>query len=328
VSLFPNTTPAALIPILILSLAYLVDLLVGDPRWLPHPVVIIGKFISALDRAVRRPADSKLVARLKGCLFPLLIVGGTYLATCELLHLAALVSKWLSAALEVWLISTTIATKGLAQAGRGVYEALRAGDLPLARHRLSWIVGRDTDHLDAGEISRGGIETVAENIVDAVTSPLFFAFLGGAPLAMAYRAVNTLDSMVGYKNDKYLHLGWASARLDDLANYLPARLTLPFLVVSSYILKYNGRNTWLITRRDARVHPSPNSGITEAAVAGALNIQLGGHNTYGGVASFRAHMGDRTEAVAPGHIVQTIRLLYLTTALYLIALLALKALLW
>ncbi|PWK14818.1 adenosylcobinamide-phosphate synthase CbiB [Tumebacillus permanentifrigoris] len=316
-----------LIPLTVVLLAYLVDLLVGDPRWLPHPVVIIGTFISRLDRLVRRPADSKLVARLKGCLFPLLIVGGTYLVTFELLHLVALVSNWLAYALEVWLISTTIATKGLAQAGRGVYEALRAGDMPLARQRLSWIVGRDTDQLDAGEISRGGIETVAENIVDAVTSPLLYALLGGAPLAMAYRAVNTLDSMIGYKNEKYLHLGWASARLDDLANYVPARLTLPFLVVSSFILKYNGRNTWLMARRDASVHPSPNSGIAEAAVAGALNIQLGGHNTYGGVASFRAHMGDRIEATTAGHILQTIRLLYLSTALYLIALLAVKALL-
>ncbi|MBL0385824.1 cobalamin biosynthesis protein CobD [Tumebacillus sp. ITR2] len=317
-----------LFPIVILGLAYLVDLLVGDPGWFPHPVVIIGKFISRLDRLLRRSSDSKLIARLKGCLFPLLIVGGTYFITYELLHLAALLSKWLAYALEVWLISTTIATKGLAAAGRGVYEALKSGDLPLARQRLSWIVGRDTEHLDEGEISRGGIETVAENIVDAVTSPLFYAFLGGAPLAMAYRAVNTLDSMVGYKNEKYLHLGWASARLDDLANYLPARLTLPFLVASSLILKYNGRNTWFITLRDAAKHPSPNSGIAEAAVAGALDIQLGGHNTYGGVTSFRANMGDRTVDIAPTHILQTIRLLYLTTALYLIVLLAVKGLLW
>lgn len=319
------------LPLLLLVLAYLVDLLVGDPRWLPHPVVIIGKFISLLDRLLRRSTDSKWTARLKGCLFPLFIVGGTYLVTYELIHLATLVSKWLGYALEVWLISTTLATKGLAQAGRGVYDALQSGDLPLARQRLSWIVGRDTDRLEAVEISRGGIETVAENIVDAVTSPLFYALLGGAPLAMAYRAVNTLDSMVGYKNEKYLHLGFASARLDDLANYLPARLTLPFLVVSSFILKYNGRNTWLMARRDSRLHPSPNSGIAEAAVAGALDIQLGGLNYYGGVASFRAHMGDRREEIAPRHIVQTIRLLYAVTALYLIALLVVKGavmLLW
>ncbi|WP_238546142.1 adenosylcobinamide-phosphate synthase CbiB [Tumebacillus flagellatus] len=313
---------------LILPLAYLVDLFVGDPRWLPHPVVIIGKFVTRLDRLLRRASDSKRTARLKGCLFPLLIVGGTYFVTYELLHLASLLSKWLSYALEIWLISTTIATKGLAQAGRGVYEALKAGDLPLARQRLSWIVGRDTEHLDCGEISRGGIETVAENIVDAVTSPLFFACLGGAPLAMAYRAVNTLDSMIGYKNEKYLHLGWASARLDDFANWVPARLTLPFLVASSTILKYNGRNTWIIALRDSAKHPSPNSGIAEAAVAGALNIQLGGNNSYGGVPSFRAHMGDRGVDTAPRHILQTIRLLYLTTALYLLAMTAAQALLW
>lgn len=314
------------LPLFLLLLAYLVDLLVGDPRWIPHPVVIIGKCISALDRLLRRSGDSRLIGRLKGCLFPLLIIPGAFAATWVLIELASRVSPWLGAAMEIWLISTTIATKGLAEAGRGVFAALKKGDLPLARTRLSWIVGRDTQHLDEGEISRGAVETVAENIVDAVTSPLFYALLGGAPLAMAYRAANTLDSMVGYKNDKYLHLGWASARFDDLANCLPARLTVPFLVLAAFLLGQDGRHAWFIARRDARKHPSPNSGLSEAAVAGALHIRLGGFNTYGGVTSFRAYLGERMEETAPLHILQAVRLLYVTTALYLAALLGVKML--
>ncbi|MFD2171884.1 adenosylcobinamide-phosphate synthase CbiB [Tumebacillus lipolyticus] len=302
-----------------LALAYLIDLLVGDPRWLPHPVVWMGKAISKLDRLLAKRRGSKWEERAKGMLFPLLIAGGVFAVSFYLLQLLYSIHPWLGVGLEVWLISTTIAVKGLAEAGRGVYQALRQGDLALARQRLSWIVGRDTEHLDEREIARGGIETVAENIVDAVTAPLFFALLGGAPLALAYRAINTLDSMVGYKNEKYLHLGWASARLDDLANFIPARLTLPFLVLAA---GKGGGRAWRIGLRDARKHPSPNSGYSEAVVAGALQIRLGGENSYQGVRSFRAHLGDPLVEIEAKHIVQTIWLLYRSTFLYLMFLLA------
>lgn len=331
IDFLPLTSAPALDPtwlLLLLPLAYLLDLLIGDPRPIPHPVVLMGKAITRLDRllSVKRTtashAPDKWPTRLKGTLFPLLIVGGVYLLTETLLTLAAHASPWLRCALEIWLISTTIATKGLADAGRGVYTALLKKDLPLARQRLSRIVGRDTAHLDEPEIARGGIETVAENIVDAVTAPLFYALLGGAPLAMAYRAVNTLDSMVGYRNDKYLHLGWASARLDDLANCIPARLTMPFLVLAAALLGHNARLAWHTALRDARKHPSPNSGWSEAATAGALGIRLGGRNNYQGVESFRAHLGDPIHTISPAHIKNTIRLLYATTALYLLGLLA------
>jgi adenosylcobinamide-phosphate synthase len=310
--------------VVIVLLAYVVDLLVGDPRWIPHPVAIIGKGISRLDKLLRLGSQSKQAMRVKGCLFPIIIVGGVYLLTSGLVWLAFWVSPWLGYALEVWLISTTIATRGLAEAGYGVYKALMQGDLPLARQKLSWIVGRDTMNLDEQEVSRGGIETVAENIVDAVTSPLFYALIGGAPLAMAYRAVNTLDSMVGYKNEKYLHLGWASARLDDVANYVPARLTAPFLVLAALVLGYDAKQAWQITRRDARVHPSPNSGFSEAAAAGALGIRLGGLNYYQGVESFRQYMGDPREEIRAKHIVQTMYLLFASTVLYLLSGLAIR----
>lgn len=302
--------------LLLLAAAYLLDLLVGDPNWYPHPVILMGKVIKRLEKMLRLGATTPLALRLKGVLFPVVLVGGAFWITQQLIDWATYISPYLGWALEAWLIATTIAVKGLADAGRGIWHALQAGDLPLARQRLSWVVGRDTEHLDEREVTRGAVETVAENIVDAVTSPLFFACLGGAPLAMAYRAANTLDSMVGYKNEQYRDLGWASARFDDLMNFLPARLTLPFLILAASILKYNEWRTWIIAKRDARKHPSPNSGYAEAAVAGALGIRLGGENSYGGVVSFRAYLGDPLETLAPIHIKRTIRLLYVSTAFY------------
>ncbi len=188
------------------------------------------------------------------------------------------------------------------------------------------IVGRETSHLDEPEIVRGTVETVAENIVDAVISPLLYALIGGAPLAMAYRAVNTLDSMVGYKNEKYIHLGWASARLDDIANWIPARLTALLLTVSAFILRMNGRRAWRTMRRDARKHPSPNSGFPESTVAGALGIRLGGVNVYHGVESFRAYMGDALRPMESRDILLANRLLLTVSVLFvLLALLAVWA---
>jgi adenosylcobinamide-phosphate synthase len=181
------------------------------------------------------------------------------------------------------------------------------------------IVGRDTETLDEGEITRGTVETVAENIVDAILSPLFFALIGGAPLAMAYRAANTLDSMVGYKNDKYLDLGWASARFDDIANYIPARLSALFIAIASFLLRLPFRRPLRTAARYARLHPSPNSGFPESAVAGALGVQLGGLNYYKGVASDRARMGEPLQPLMAEHIRSTVRLMYASSALFVVA---------
>ncbi|WP_187118891.1 adenosylcobinamide-phosphate synthase CbiB [Bacillus marasmi] len=297
-------------------IAYLVDLVVGDPRFLPHPVVIIGKFISRLEKIIRKIFTREEQLKKAGLLFPLVIVGGTYLIVSLLIYGAGLIHEWLAIALEIWLISTTIAVKGLGEAGMEVYRHLKNNDLAEARKSLGMIVGRDTDHLDESEISRGTIETVAENIVDAIISPLFFAVIGGAPLAMAYRAVNTLDSMVGYKNEKYINLGWASARLDDVANFIPARLTAIVLLFAVWMKAFNVKNTFIMILRDARKHPSPNSGFTEAGVAGALGIQLGGLNYYGGIASNRAKMGEATRKINADDIINTIRIMMLTTFLF------------
>jgi len=300
-----------MIPIgLALIAAFIVDWIVGDPRWLPHPVVWIGKSIEAVEKGIRSVVSSDKAFKAAGVLLLVVVVGGSYLLVWGLLSLlTTFVHPLVSWGLAVWLISTTIATKGLADAGMEIYELLKLGSLDAARSALSMVVGRDTDQLDEKEISRGAVETVAENIVDAIVSPLFYAAIGGAPLAMAYRAVNTLDSMVGYKNERYQNLGWASARFDDLANYIPARIAGLLLIVVCWLIRWDAHDCYRVIRRDAHLHPSPNSGITESGVAGALGIQLGGINYYHGIASERAKMGDPLRVIEAEDIAKTVRLM-------------------
>lgn len=312
---------------LILAAAYLIDRVVGDPRSLPHPVVVIGWWIARLEAVIRAVVKREEHLKAAGILFPLLIAGGSYAVVWLVVWAAAWIHPVLAWLLSAWLISTTIATKGLADAGMEIAKHLAAGDFPAARRSLSMVVGRDTEHLDESEICRGAVETVAENIVDAIVSPLLYAAIGGAPLAMAYRAANTLDSMVGYKNEKYANLGWASARFDDVLNYIPARLTALLLVLASRLQGLDFRQCWRIVRRDAHLHPSPNSGLPEAAVAGALGVQLGGLNFYQGVPSDRTRMGDRHRPLAAADIHSTVRLMYLASLLCLAICLAIAALL-
>ena len=246
-----------------------------------------------------------------------MIVGGSWLFIFFLLQWSSSLNQWLGKALSIWLIYTTLAARGLAGAAKEVYSALVKGDLAEARRKVGWIVGRDTDKMDDRSVTRATVETVAENIVDGIISPMFYALIGGAPLAMAYRAVNTLDSMLGYKNERYIDFGRASARLDDLANYIPARLT-GCLLAAAFLFedasrKTDGHNPGF------RRHPSPNSGIPEAAVAGSLGIRLGGLNYYQGRESFRAYMGEDLVPLKPVHILQTVKLMYLTSVLMVLA---------
>ncbi|WP_019639279.1 adenosylcobinamide-phosphate synthase CbiB [Paenibacillus fonticola] len=301
----------------VLPVAYALDRLLGDPRWLPHPVVGMGKAIAAIEAAIRRLVKPR-AHRAAGLLLPLLVAGGSFAVTWAVLRLLAQVSPWLAALAEAALIATTIAAKGLRDAGMEVCGHLRRGDMPAARRALGMIVGRDTAQLPEPEVARGAVETVAENIVDAVISPLFFALLGGAPLAMAYRAVNTLDSMVGYKNEKYIDLGWASARLDDIANYIPARLSALLLIAAAWLLRFNAKGAAAMVRRDASSHPSPNSGYPESAVAGALGVRLGGENSYHGVVSFRAYMGDKTRELEADDIPKTSRMLFVVSDMFVL----------
>lgn len=296
-------------------LAYIIDRIVGDPRSFPHPVVWIGKAIRLLEKGIRKIVKKEESLKIAGLLFPVLIGGGVYGIVAALLYILGLWNHWLALITEIWLISTTIAAKGLGDAGLEIYRHLKDGDFTKARYSLSMVVGRDTEKLDEGEISRGAVETVAENIVDAIISPLFFALIGGAPLAMMYRAVNTLDSMVGYKNEKYQNLGWASARLDDVLNYIPARLTILFMLLACWLKKLDVKRSWRTIVRDAKGHPSPNSGIPEAAIAGALHIQLGGTNYYGGIVSHRAKMGDPERSIQKQDILATIHVMKLTSTI-------------
>jgi adenosylcobinamide-phosphate synthase len=302
--------------------AFLLELLWGDPRWLPHPVAGIGRCITWLEKGLRRlvalDRGTSLKVRLIGLLFPLVIAGGTYGLVWEITDFCYRWSRMAGVGSEMILIWLTIAPKGLAAAGNQIYRALMEGDMEKARRELAMVVGRDTEHLGSAEIVRGGVETVAENIVDAVISPLFYAVIGGAPLAFAYRAVNTLDAMVGYRNERYIDLGWASARLDDLANWLPARLTVIPMLMAALFLRLHPRSAWRVVRRDAHLHPSPNSGIPESLMAGALQIQLGGINYYQGQVSVRALLGDPLQQKTPLHLQLAVRMMWWTTALSII----------
>jgi adenosylcobinamide-phosphate synthase len=303
---------------LAVSIAYIIDLLVGDPPRLPHPVVYIGRLISALEGPLRpRSAGSPAASLWAGAFLAAVVVGASYLLTFLLLRLAFMIHPWLGAATEIWLISTALAARGLSGAARNVLRPLREGDLPGARLMVGRIVGRDTSAMDMTGVTRATVETVAENIVDGVVAPMFYALIGGAPLAMAYKAVNTLDSMVGYRDDRYLYFGRFSARLDDLANFLPARITGLLLLAAAWLTGRSAATALRTVLRDAGRHPSPNSGIPESAVAGALGVQLGGLNIYRGRESFRQYMGNPLHPLQPVHIRGAVDMMFLASFLAL-----------
>ena len=299
-------------------LAILMDRLIGDPRSNFHPVVMIGNLISFLESWLLKPQSARFIKNLAGALLVFLVLGTTYSLVWGIMELLAKLHPWAQFIGAGLLLSFTIAPDSLAKAGHEIHHYLLTGNLAEARRKVGWIVGRDTEQLTVAEVTRGTVETIAENIVDGIISPLFYFVIGGVPLAFLYRAVNTLDSMVGYKNDKYGDFGMVAARVDDVFNYIPARLTGILLVLAAIILRLNVRGTITAIWRDAAKHPSPNSGFAEAGVAGALGIRLGGLNYYGGVASKRAYMGEADIELAPIHIKQTIQIMYTATILFVI----------
>ena len=299
-------------------LAVIIDRLIGDPRSSIHPVVMIGNLIALLERKLLNRQSTCLLKKLAGALLVIIVLGTTYGLVWWIMQLLTTIHPWAQFIVGALLLSFTITPDSLAKAGQEIYDYLLTGDLIQARRKVGWIVGRDTDELDVAEVTRGTVETIAENIVDGIISPLFYFVIGGVPLAFLYRAVNTLDSMVGYKNDKYMDFGMVAARVDDVFNYIPARLTGILLVLSAIILRFNVYGTITTIWRDSAKHPSPNSGFTEAGVAGALGIRLGGLNYYGGVPSQRAYMGQALTKLAPQHIKQAIQMMYTTTILFVI----------
>jgi adenosylcobinamide-phosphate synthase len=294
----------------------LLDWLIGDPRWLPHPVVIIGRLITFLEKQFRRTLRQEL---LGGTLLLIGTVAITAGIAALLLKLAYAVSPAAGFIVAVLLSWSCLAARSLHLQSALVARALAGGDLAGARRCLALIVGRDTAALEEPDIWRGTVETVAENTADGVIAPLLCLMLGGPVLGLAYKAVNTLDSMVGYKNETYLLFGRASARCDDLANWLPARLTGLLLVLAAPLAGLSLQGAWRIMRRDGRNHSSPNSGIPEAAAAGALGVQLGGINYYFGRPVAKPVIGEPLHPIAVSDWRAAVRLMYGAEALLLVA---------
>ncbi|WHY79671.1 adenosylcobinamide-phosphate synthase CbiB [Neobacillus sp. WH10] len=299
-----------------ITFAYVIDMVVGDPPNWPHPVRWIGSMISFFEKRWNH-GESK---RLKGIAMLLSVL----LFVSSIVLLVVLIGYMLHPVVgilvESIIISTTIAQRSLKEASLEVYYPLISGDLVESRRKLSYIVGRDTNDLEESEIARGTIETVAENTSDGVTAPLFWALIGGAPLAMIYRATNTCDSMVGHMNERYKEFGWASAKWDDVMNWIPSRLTGIIMLIGKHPESMAYRKAWTILFHDAKKHPSPNSGWGEAAVAAILGIQLGGRNYYKGIVSNRAKMGEQLNPIQAEHIVKANSILAKTVFLFLLLL--------
>ena len=305
-------------PMIVAVVAFLLDALIGDPRSKFHPVVLIGNLISALEKILRHDEDNPSTKIFKGGILVCVVVAvslsvgvGIEILAQQIPSLAAQIF------FQAFALSFMISPRSLSDAGREIYFLLDRENPDKAREKVGWIVGRDTQNLNEAEVVRATVETVAENTVDGIISPLFFFAIGGLPLAVAYRAVNTMDSMLGYKNEKYFYFGRMAARLDDVANFVPARLTAMLFICAAMILRLNYKNAFKMMKRDAQKHPSPNGGWAEATVAGALNIRLGGMNYYFGEPHFRAYMGEPLENLEAVHILAAIRMMYTATVLFL-----------
>ena len=307
-----------------LAIGFALDLVVGDPHWLPHPIRLVGRLISGLERILRRvfPATPK-GERAAGVVLVVLVCTISTACAIALLVLCGMASPWLALAVESIMCYQMLATKALKDESMKVYDALAAGDLAAARSAVSMIVGRDVERLDAAGVTRAAVETVAENASDGVVAPLLFMTVGGAPLGVFYKAVNTMDSMVGYRNEKYRYFGTAAARFDDVLNFVPARLSGVLMVCAASIARLDAKGAWRIFLRDRRKHASPNSAHTEAACAGALDVALAGDAWYFGKLVEKPTIGDALRPVEAADIVRANRLLYATASLSLVLCLAL-----
>ena len=294
------------------SIAYILDLILGDPYWFPHPVRFIGKLIKILEKLLYRFKYKKIT----GGLLAILTIVITFIISFYITKISTI--------LEVFFLYTTLATKSLADEGIRVSNILAEGDMEKAKKELSYLVSRDTNSMDITQIVRSILETISENTVDGVIAPMFFAFVGSffsmegvslaLPFAMGYKAINTLDSMVGYKNDKYIDFGMISAKIDDIANFIPARLAGGFIIpIGAFILRMNYKNAWKIFYRDRLNHSSPNSGHSEAAFAGALEVQFGGRTSYFGKWYDKPTIGDKIRDFSLTDVKKAVKLLYVSS---------------
>lgn len=304
----------------LLVAAFLLDLAVGDPRWLPHPVVSMGKVISH-GEALLRTGNSRrdFLTGMALSFFVIAISASTAWALVALFHWLPF---WLSFIATSALASTTLATRGLINAVRRIEAPLRAGDLTTAREKLAHIVGRETAHLNQDKVLRASLESLAESTCDGIVAPLFYLFVGGVPAAMAYKAISTLDSMIGYRTERYFYFGKFAARLDDVANYVPARLTAGFMIIATLALRLHPARALRVAWRDHANHLSPNAGYPEAALAGAFGIRLGGTSVYFGQKIAKPYLGDDLTAVKI-EMLKEGRVLCLVTAILSLATFAL-----
>lgn len=290
--------------------AWILDVILGDPRWLPHPVRAIGGMIKKGEPLVRKIIKNQYFA---GIVFVLIITSFVGVVSFFIVY-----KTNFNLFVSGFLIYTTISIKDLKCEAMLVYNALEKADITQARKNLSMIVGRDTNCLNETEIIRATVETIAENTVDGIIAPLFYAFIGGAPLALIYKAVNTLDSMVGYKNKKYKKFGWASAKIDDILNFVPARVGAVILPFAGLFSGKSGLSSLKTVLRDGKKNPSPNSGIPEAAFAGALGVRLGGMNFYDSQSTLKPFIGDSIEPLKLKHIKESLSIAYISSFLCLI----------
>lgn len=302
-----------------LILGFFLDLFIGDPHDFPHPVVLIGKLIDVTEKGMRKIFPKTVRGEnFAGAAIWLIVVIVSTALPALLLWLAYGVSRWLGLALETIMCAQILATKSLRQESMKVYQALQTGDLEKARHAVSMIVGRDTQRLDEAGVARAAVETVAENTSDGIIAPMLFLAIGGAPLGFFYKAVNTMDSMLGYVEMPYKNVGLVPAKMDDVFNYIPARISAFLMLAAGTLLGLDGKNGWKIFKRDRYNHASPNSAQTESVCAGLLGLRLAGDAWYHGVLHKKKYIGDPLREIEPEDIPKACRLLYATAFLGLV----------
>lgn len=301
-----------------LSLGFLIDCIVGDPHGFPHPVVGIGKLISFLDKHLRHLfPKTESGEKAAGVLLWVLVAALSAALPAAILYLAQRVSPWLRLGLESFMCWQILAAKSLKDESMKVYSALKSGDIQASRYAVSMIVGRDTEHLDEQGVVRAAVETVAENTSDGIIAPMLYLALGGAPLGFFYKAVNTMDSMLGYIEPPYKNIGLIPAKMDDLFNYIPARLSALLMLAAGFLLRMDVKSGWRIFRRDRYNHASPNSAQTESVCAGLLGLRLAGDAWYHGCLHKKKFIGDPLREISGEDIPNICRLMYGTTLLML-----------
>lgn len=303
-------------------IAYLLDLIFGDPEWFPHPIRFIGSLIKKTEGFLRqftcKAKNKDFAEKLAGFLLAAFVILTVFVIVGAILVLCKMINIWLFHIVNIYFIYSAIATKCLGDEALKVYKSVKTDNLEASRNQLAMLVGRETQNLSMPQIIRGVVETTAENTVDGIISPLIYAFIGsffgiGAPLVYAFKAASTLDSMVGYKNDKYINMGMCSARFDDLLNYIPARLSGLIIPFSSVFIGKNAIRSFKIMLRDRRNHKSPNCAYPESSVAGALGVQLGGANVYFGKVLEKPTIGDPLKSLEPRDITDTVKIMYISS---------------